>query len=166
MSADPHSRTVQHPPRLQALKAATKALVSAFGGQVAAGERLGRRHQHYSDVGLPNTSHFISIEDVIDLESETHGMAGHPHVTRALARAQGFALVRADAGDQAPEDWHSHIAGLAKMAGGLISDISQSLADDGNICTGDVAQRDMLAESAQLLDVSAALHAALRAVAQ
>jgi len=90
MSVD---RTLTLTPELQELKAACKALVRAFGGQVAAAERLGTRQQRISDCCSANTDAFLRIDEIAALEAETVGYPGHPHVTSVLARQRGHAAV-------------------------------------------------------------------------
>ena len=68
------SRTLQLSPRQQLLKSASRVLIRSFGGQVAVGEQLNKRHQRYSDVCLPNTEDFLTIAEVMELESNTVGM--------------------------------------------------------------------------------------------
>lgn len=81
----------------QALKRAFSELVEAVGGQVkAAPFTRFIRHQALSDFGNLSEEHearFAPIDAVADLEGVTHGHAGHPHVTRRLARQAGYALV-------------------------------------------------------------------------
>lgn len=76
----------------QDLKAGSKALVRAYGGQVAAAALLERAQSRYSDAGSANTATFLTIDEVAELEDRTVGMAGHPLVTTVLARRQGFVL--------------------------------------------------------------------------
>jgi len=152
------NRTVQLAPRLQLLKSATRALIRSFGGQVAAGEHLGKRHQRYSDVALPNTEDFLTIAEVMELEANTVGMADHPPVTRALAREQGFVLVPAS--DDTPDghDWLTHVARLSAEAGEITSDIAASVANGDGVTASEVDQHQMEARAARLMDIGAAIH--------
>ncbi|VWX56694.1 phage regulatory CII family protein [Sphingorhabdus sp. 109] len=152
------SRTTQLSPRMQLLKSASRALVRAFGGQVAAGEQLGKRHQRYSDVCLPNTEDFLTIAEVMDLESNTVGMADHPPVTRALAREQGYVLV--PAADDTPDghDWLTHVARLSSEAGEITSDIAASVADGDGVTASEVDQHKLEERAARLMDIAAAIH--------
>lgn len=90
-------RTFTLTPELQELKAACRSLVRAFGGQVAAAERLGTRQQRISDCCSANTDAFLRVDEVAILEAETVGYPGHPHVTNVLARQRGRETVETPA---------------------------------------------------------------------
>lgn len=90
-------RTMTLTPELQELKAACRSLVRAFGGQVAAAERLGTRQQRISDCCSANTDAFLRVDEVAILEAETVGYPGHPHVTNVLARQRGRETVETPA---------------------------------------------------------------------
>lgn len=87
-------RTVRLSPDLQSGKAATKALIRAFGGQEAASEETGYRRQRVSDFGLPNVQEFAPLDFIALLEERTVGMPGWPHVTNWLAQRTGHVLVK------------------------------------------------------------------------
>lgn len=125
-------RTISLTPDQQALKSATKSLVQAYGGQQAAAARLGERQQRISDLGLPNTPNFARIDEVAILEDETHGCIGHPHVTHALARRQGYALVKLPQITATGSDLLKLLAVQSKEAGDIANEICTSIAD-GNI---------------------------------
>lgn len=152
------NRTAQLSTRLQLLKSASRSLIRSFGGQVAAGEHLGKRHQRYSDVALPNTEDFLTIAEVMELESNTVGMADHPPVTRALAREQGFVLVPVsdDAADD--HDWLTHVSRLSAEAGEITSDIAASVANGDGVTAKEVDQHDLEIRAARLMDIAAAIH--------
>lgn len=124
-------RTIHHPPALQAGKAATKALIKAAGGQEEATRFTGMRSQsRLSSYGLPNTDAFMTIDSVRALEAVTHGLPGHPHVTRWLAGEAGGVFVplpRAVLADAA--DWHVEMAAVSKEVGDVIQRICLALAD-------------------------------------
>lgn len=126
MSGD---RTLRLSPQEQQLKAATKALIHAAGGQVACAELLGCRQQRMSEVGLPNTPDFIRIDEVAAIEDITHGTVGHPHVTHLLARRQGFTLLRQPSAPPEGADLLKLVAETAKENGEVASAILTSLAD-------------------------------------
>lgn len=90
-------RNITLTPELQELKAACRALVRAFGGQVAAAERLGTRQQRISDCCSANTDAFLRVDEIAILEAETVGYPGHPHVTNVLARQRGRETVETPA---------------------------------------------------------------------
>lgn len=87
------ARNITLPVDLQELKTECAALVRAFGGQVAAAERLGTRQQRISDCCSRHTDAFLRIDEIAILEAETIGYPGHPQVTALLARRIGADLV-------------------------------------------------------------------------
>lgn len=86
-------RTITLPVELQELKAATRSLVRAYGGQEAAARRLGTRQQRVSDCCSRNTDAFLRLDEIAILEAETVGLPGHPHVTCVMARQNDRELV-------------------------------------------------------------------------
>ncbi|OHC96406.1 MAG: hypothetical protein A2792_00220 [Sphingomonadales bacterium RIFCSPHIGHO2_01_FULL_65_20] len=86
-------RYITLPVEDQEIKTACGKLVRAYGGQEAAGERIGRPQQHVSDCCNKRRGKWLRIDEVATLESETLGHQGHPHVTALLARRAGFELV-------------------------------------------------------------------------
>ncbi|QAY77902.1 phage regulatory CII family protein [Sphingosinicella sp. BN140058] len=126
MSTD---HTVQNPPALQGAKAATKALIKAAGGQEEAEGFTGKSQSQLSKYGLPNTDVFITIDAVIALEAVTHGMAGHPHVTRFLAQQAGGVFVRLPQASAGATDWHVHMGAVSKEVSDVIQGICEALAD-------------------------------------
>lgn len=87
------ARNITLPPAMQELKTACAELVRAFGGQVAAAERLGTRQQRISDCCSKHTDAWLRIDEIAILEAETIGHPGHPQVTALLARRVGADLV-------------------------------------------------------------------------
>lgn len=131
-------RNITLTPEQQRLKSAFKALVHAFGGQQAAAARLDDRQQRISDLGLPNTPHFARIDEVAILEDETHGTIGHPQVTRALAKRQGYILVKLPEITASGSDLLKLLAVQSKEAGDIANEICTSIAD-GNIDADEAA---------------------------
>jgi hypothetical protein len=154
------SRTVQHPPELQVIKAASKALVRAFGGTDAAAVHVGVRQQRMSDIGLPNTPDFLRIDEVLALESCTVGTVGHPHVTRALAAATGHIVASLPTGAACASDWLGGMGPLAKEAGDVTARIAAALSDDGEV---DAAEADNIIRE---IDEAFTVLAALRVLAE
>ena len=158
MSGD---RTLRLTPPEQMLKAASKALIAAAGGQVACAEHLGTRQQRMSDVGLPNTPDFLRIDEVAALEDVTHGTLGHPHITHLLARRQGFTLLRQPAAPPDGTDLLKLVAETAKENGDVASAILNSLAD-GKIT--DVEQAEIVAQIDEQIDAAMRLRATVAAL--
>lgn len=122
-------RDVRLPAEQQDLKAASKALVRAYGGQEAASELLGRAQSRYSDTGSPNTEVFLTICEVAALEDRTAGAAGHPIVTRELARRQGYELVARPRALPAAEDLIACVGDLMREGADVMSAIGDALKD-------------------------------------
>lgn len=140
----------------QHLKVASASLIREFGGQVAAGEHFGRAQSRFSDVGSRTTGVFLTIREVAELEDCTAGKAGHPIVTRALAKRQGFELVKLPPALPECADLLQLAASLAKEGGDVISGVGTALSD-GKFCDRDAAR--ILSETDQLIEVAVRLRA-------
>lgn len=117
-------RQIVHDTDLQDIKVASDQLINAFGPQKKAAALTGYRQQRISDCGLINTSEFLPVDAVQKLESRTVDLPGWPHVTRTLARQQGFILVpAATAGGEG--DLTDHLCAVSAEAG----DVMRALAD-------------------------------------
>ena len=90
MSTD---RTQRLSPAELALKLACRDMVKAAGGQEFVAHETDRTQSRISDYLSPNTRDFMPADLVRKVEALSAGAPGHPHVTRALARAQGGAFV-------------------------------------------------------------------------
>lgn len=146
-------RDLVHPPALQAGKAATRALIRAVGGQEEAAPLTGRSQPRLSAYCGPNTDAFIPVDAVLALEAVTHGHAGHPHVTRWLAREAGFALLRlpqfTPAGGGAI---HRAVSGVSKEAGELVGLVCDALADDGDLKPHEIRENWIVANIDDAID--------------
>lgn len=146
----------------QALKAATRQLVQAAGGQEAAATYTRFvRHQAFSDFGNAGPDHaakFAPIDAVADLEAVTHGTPGHPVVTRALARAAGFALVPLPAARTAELDFAAHLQAIIRETADVTLGLSVHLQA---AASGKPAPEALRAEVAQAIQVLVELDAAL-----
>lgn len=102
MSTD---RTLRLTPQQLAIKHATDEAVRAAGGQVFVGREVGRSQGRMSDYCSENTADFMPVDLVVTVEALGAGAPGHPHITRALARAAGQTTFD---GDTPPNcaDWH------------------------------------------------------------
>ncbi|WP_423606170.1 phage regulatory CII family protein [Sphingomonas sp. MS122] len=140
----------------QGLKKASAALIRAFGGQVAVGETFGRAQSRYSDAGSRSTGVFLTVREVAELEDQTAGAAGHPIVTRTLAKRQGFELVSLPDALPAAGDLLQLAAKVAKEGGDVISGIGAALAD-GAFCGRDAAA--IVGEADQLIHAAVTLRA-------
>ncbi len=146
-------------PEHQVIKAAGKALVRAFGGQDAAAMHVHRSQGRVSDWCSPNKPDFMPVDAVMTLEAVTHGVAGHPHVTRALAAASGHALVRLPDAPPADVDVFGWLANLAKEAGEVQAELGRALADDRHVSAGEA--RLVRVQVAELLSLLVGMDAGL-----
>lgn len=89
MSTDRNARLT---PAQLALKQATADAVRAAGGEVFVAREAGRSQGRISDYCSANTADFIPLGLIAPIEALGTGAPGWPHITRALARAQGLAL--------------------------------------------------------------------------
>ncbi|AKM09857.1 hypothetical protein [Croceicoccus naphthovorans] len=154
-------RTVRLSPEEKALKLATADAVRAAGGQVFVGEEVGRTQSVISDYGSTSTRSFMPLDIVRKVEALSAGAPGAPHITRALARAQGLSLdchadPRSDDFDLG--DWMARLAAesadvMAQMAGHNLSATCAAMSDN--------ARADMCRELDQLEDVVRQCRAAM-----
>lgn len=117
------------------LKTGTRLLLRDLGGidAAAACSRVGR--SLWSDYARPHSDRFIPVDVVIDAEA----IAGTPHVTAAMARAQGYELVpllarpRGELGDA--------LARISTGVGALFATVAAAFSDGALTA----AERDALA---------------------
>ncbi len=105
------------------LKAASRLLSNDLGGidAAAACSRVGR--SLWSDYANPASDRYLPVDVAMDAEA----IAGAPHVTAALARAQGYELIPV-----APRDHGRLGEALAAMSlgvGALFSTVAAAFAD-------------------------------------
>ncbi|HEY1605592.1 MAG TPA: phage regulatory CII family protein [Allosphingosinicella sp.] len=158
-------RTLILAPELQAGKAATKALIRAFGGQEAAASECEKSQSRMCDYGSPHTRDFMPVNDVRTLEARTHGQPGHPHVPRWLARQAGHVLVRLPVAGGVVADVHAEIGAISRDAGEVVQRVCEGLRD-GRVSAGDVRRlriREEIAEAQQHLAALDALAAQIEA---
>lgn len=148
-------------PEALALKVATRALIEAAGGNEGAGATCGVRHQFMSDCRNPATDRFLRIHEVAALEDVTAGSAAHPAVTQALAKRQGFELVRLPDAAAPGGSLIEQLLQLATEQGELSAAVRTALGD-GRCCPDDA--RKVLPEVEQLLSVGAAMRFTLQAI--
>lgn len=123
------TRNITLPVEQQELKTACAELVRAFGGQVAAAERLGTRQQRISDCCSKTTDAFLRIDEIATLEAETIGYPGHPQVTALLARRVGAELVTLPRVDAKGADLLKLYANQSKETAELAGAIVDARAD-------------------------------------
>lgn len=87
------AKRVDNCPEDQAAKVSAQQLVRAAGGVEASAMHCRSDMRRLSEYGRPDNDCFMPIDVAKDLEAITHGVVGHPHVTRYLARQAGYTLV-------------------------------------------------------------------------
>lgn len=152
-------------PDLQGLKAATKALVRAAGGQEACATlaRYGR-HQSYSEfASVEHPQRFMPIDVVAALEDVTHGIAGHPIVTRHLCRMAGGVFVRVPQGQPGEAAFLDALSRLTGEFGRLSTGLMDALRDR-TVTRGEVIDGELLAKCDELATHAMQMRALLERV--
>ena len=153
-------RDLQLTPRQLALKQAARDLVSAAGGQDVVQEITGRARSRASDWISPNTPTFMPIDAVRELEAVTVGQAGHPIVTRMLARAAGYALVRLPQAEPASiGELHDALGRHGKEAGEVTAAICRALGEGSTIDVDAVKRHRIIEECDEGIEALVALRA-------
>lgn len=146
-------------PEKIALKRATAEMIKGVGGvEAAAGYcRVGK--SVLSDNGSANRpDSFVAIDVVADLQPLAAGREGWPQITRALAAADGFALVKLP---EAMPDGSALLHLLARLArenGEIARAVCEALAD-GKVCAGEAKR--IRGEVRDLIEGAVAMDAAL-----
>ena len=124
MSTD---RTQRLSPAELALKLACRDMVKAAGGQEFVAGETARTQSRISDYLSPNTRDFMPTDLVRKVEALSAGAPGHPHVTRALARAQGGAFVALPGAG--PSDGPVAVSFDAPQLGQLLAQVAGESSD-------------------------------------
>ena len=163
MSTD---RTQRLSPAELALKLACREAVKAAGGQDFVASETGRTQSRISDYGSPNTRDFMPVDLVRKVEALAAGAPGHPHLTRALARAQGGAFVAVNDGQVGVSFAVPRLGELLALVAGETSDVIGLLAAAQLEATIDQlprAQREAIADECfELVEQVAAIERRLR----
>lgn len=154
-------RSVRLSPAQLQLKIATDEAMRAVGGQLFLAAHTGRAQSCFSDWGSRKTATFMPIDFVATVEDLGDGAPGHPHITRALARRQGFDLYRLPPVEALDSEFGRHGARLMKEAGEVMARLGEALADDDDVDAAEA--RAALTEARELLSVVVALVTALEA---
>ena len=114
-----------------AISEATADAVHAAGRQVYVSRMLERSQSTVAQWGNSEVAEFIPLRLVPVVENMSAGQDGWPHITRALAKMQGFELFRLPAPEGEAMDWLAQgripLAGLVHVA--LPEDPAQLYAD-------------------------------------
>ena len=144
-------RDIALPPVLQAAKAATRALISAFGGQEAAEAETGRAQSRFSAYGGRNTPDYIPLDLVDALEDLTFGLPGWPHITRWLCRRRGGVFVRLPDAVPGPKDLQCELGAVSKETGDVLVSLGEGLRDNSLDAAERAASRGEIAEAIERL---------------
>ena len=129
-------RDIRLSPQQLAFKLACRQAVQAAGGQVFVAGEVGRAQSRISDWVSENTAEFMPLDIVAQVEALGAGSPGHPHVTRALARAAGERVRGGAALTPGLDDLGDHLAALAREH----ADLLQVLAcEDLERCCSDLS---------------------------
>ena len=144
----------------QAQARAAKKLIEAVGGLEAASAYTGKSTSQLSRYCLRDRPDSMPVNVVQQLEDVTHGHHGHPVMTRHLALASGYALVRLPDPMAPPTCWSQFVSILAKEGGDIMSGICMDLADDNDVSPHEAQKR--LTDADELLDIAVQIRNALR----
>ncbi|KKC24908.1 hypothetical protein [Sphingomonas sp. SRS2] len=157
------------PPEKQELKVTFRALVRAVGGQEACpGVARYSRHQTYSEfASIEHVEKFAPIDVIADLEAVTHGLPGHPHVTRKLCRMAGGAFVKLPPAEITAVDWHKALAALIEESRDVSMRLLAALGDaatPGIVTASEIEASKMIEETDALISVGVNLREMLKRV--
>ncbi|AYO78339.1 hypothetical protein N5J77_01950 [Sphingobium yanoikuyae] len=147
-----------------AISEATGDAVHAAGKQVYVSHMLGRGQPTINGWGNVEAAEFIPLRLVPELEKMATGQPGWPHITRALARMQGFELFRLPEIETDAGNWLTQIGAMSSEAAEITAKICAALADDQKVCARDVRQHALIDDAEQLVALAVQLLAQLRAV--
>lgn len=149
-------RDITLSPSQLALKLATREAFKAAGGQDFVASELGCAQSRLSDYGSANTGDFISIDKVLVVEALGAGKPGHPHITRALARASGGEFLDRASDDGVAESIDVHLPRIAGESGDLLRTLATACAMKD--CYSQARRAALTNDIEQLLDAVLALY--------
>ena len=150
----------------RALKAATRRLMKATGGQEGAAATIFEakgvrpRQQRLSDCGNEAHADYLRLDEVGHLEDVAERDRSWPQVTRALASRHGFLLIAIPKGCPTSRDWLKEQAALSQDVVDVTGRIATALSDDGTVTAGETG--DLIRD----IDEAMAKLAMLRAMAE
>ena len=147
-----------------AISEATADAVHAAGRQVYVSRMLERSQFTVAQWGNSEVAEFIPLRLVPVVENMSAGQDGWPHITRALAKMQGFELFRLPAPEGEAMDWLAQIGILSTEGADITRKICTAMGDR-RVCAHDVKRLGMIEDAEQLVSVAVAILARLRAVA-
>ncbi|MDX3885569.1 MAG: hypothetical protein QHC65_14200 [Sphingomonas sp.] len=152
-------------PEKLALKRASAEVVKGVGGYEAAAGfcRLGKtRLGQVCSTAHPDE--FMPLDVLLDLEPLAKDRPGWPHVTRMLAKAQGFELFREPEVEPELGDWHEQMGELAEHSGAITSGLCAALKTDRRVTPNEVTEFGLIEQVDALIADAVKLRAMLRQV--
>lgn len=141
------------------LKSSFRRMVRHLGGQEAAASLTRADHQRIGRYGRPHETMQSPIDVIVDLETE----AGEPFVTRRLAEAQGYTIVRRPAIDRSGDLDARDLGGIAKETGEAVAALGQIIA--GGAITPQVIQHmNLRREIREAIEALTAVDAGIAAI--
>lgn len=161
------SRDIRLSPQDLAIKLATAEAVTAAGGPSFVSREIGRAQSVVSDWISPNTASFMPADMVRRVEALGAGSPGHPHVTRALARASG-ADIRLPAASlleaaraHGMDDLGDWMGAISRDFGDLVGELAGENLAEACAALSSNARADIGREAGDLID---RLHQLRRAI--
>ena len=149
-------------PREQQQADVVRQLIEAAGGLEAAAEITGMGTSQLARYQSPHEQASMPLRIIAALEAVTHGQVGHPHVTRFLARRNGYALIRRPAAVAQGQDLMRLLADHARTKSECEGEILEALADL-KLSQGEAI--DLLPKFRRSLEITAQMLAELEEIA-
>ena len=157
--------TVLTPEKL-ALKKACREVVAGVGTYDAAEMfcRLGKTRLAQVCHTEQHLDEFMPVDVLLDLEPLARNRPGWPHVTRQLAKAQGFTLFREPEVEPDHGDWHEQMGELAAHGAAITSGLCAALRVDRRVTADEIKEFGLIEQVDDLIADAVKLRAMLVAV--
>lgn len=149
-------------PREQEQAEIARDLIEAAGGLEAAADITDLSTSHLQRYQSPHHRDSMPLRVIRKLEAVTHGKAGHPIVTRHLARQAGYSLLKRPTVTADGEDLLKLLGEQAKAKGVCDNKICTALADGK--CDESEAL-DLLPDLRKSIELSSQMLAEIEAIA-
>ncbi|WP_319498045.1 phage regulatory CII family protein [uncultured Cohaesibacter sp.] len=136
-----------------------RELTKKSGGVECAAELTRVSPAQIARYGQPQGADWMPVDVVADLEKDI----GEPVVTRTLALALGFELVRLPEG-RWEGDINQQLAAMLREMGDVVQKVGQALADDGCISQDEARRLRLRKELADLLQVAVGMDVAIKQI--
>jgi hypothetical protein len=146
----------------QILARATKHAIQAAGGLEVCASETGLSTSQLSRCCSPHERDSLTIRDANTIEAIGNGAAGHPHILRALARLQGYVLIKTPEAHGDTDGLLQSVMELTVELGDVASSIHEAMRDSDFKPSEAVRSIEQLDE---LDEASAKLRLKLKAIA-